>query len=72
MQYKLLALRKKLNFTQKDMAKCLDVTVETYSNKENDVTDFKISEMYAIANMFQMNINPTDNLSLNSLLRRPL
>lgn len=57
MQYKLLVLRKKLNFTQKDMAKCLDVTVETYSNKENDVTDFKISEMYAIASMFKMNIN---------------
>lgn len=56
MQIKLYELRKKANLTQKQMAKKLGVSEATYRAKELGQTDFKMSEMFKIANFFKKDI----------------
>jgi len=43
--------------SQREMAVLMGVETETYSNKERGVTQFKASEMFIIANIFNMKID---------------
>ncbi|MFT8491512.1 helix-turn-helix transcriptional regulator [Liquorilactobacillus satsumensis] len=52
MQYKLLALRKEKNETQKDVAEMLGITEASYRNKENGKTQFKMNEMFCLASHY--------------------
>lgn len=56
MQKKLLGLRKEKGVTQQNLADLIGVSKNTYSNKEQGKRDFKISEMFKIANFFQVEI----------------
>jgi len=64
MQTELAALRRYRGITQQDMANLLGVDVRTYLNKEHGVTQFKINEMFLIAQTLQKDIGeiflPTD------------
>lgn len=51
-QKKLAALRRYKNISQEKMAKLLGVSRETYANKENGRTQFKVSEMFIISRFF--------------------
>ncbi|WP_080833271.1 helix-turn-helix transcriptional regulator [Cohnella massiliensis] len=53
MQNKLAALRRFFGKTQSDMATLIGVDVRTYKNKELGITQFKASEMFAIAKEFK-------------------
>ena len=57
MQSKLISLRKYLNYTQKDIATYLGIDLRTYINKERGDSQFKINEMFAIAQKFGKEIN---------------
>lgn len=50
MQWNLIMVRRKNKLTQADMAKVIGVTEETYRNKENGITQFKMDEMFLISN----------------------
>jgi DNA-binding XRE family transcriptional regulator len=56
MQSKLIALRKYNNFTQKEMSLFLNIDLRTYINKERGDSQFKIDEMFTIAQRFGMEI----------------
>ena len=56
MQTKLIAIRKFNNVTQKEMAAELGVDLRTYINKEQGESQFKINEMFAIAQKFETQI----------------
>jgi len=43
--------------SQREIAVLIGVETETYSNKERGVTQFKASEMFIIANIFNMKID---------------
>lgn len=55
-QYKLKELRDKHNLTQEDMACKLNISTRAYSNKENGINDFTLSEAHKIASIFNMDI----------------
>ena len=57
MQSKLASLRRYKDMSQREMAVLMGVETETYSNKERGVTQFKASEMFIIANIFNMKID---------------
>ncbi|MGT2802950.1 repressor [Streptococcus phage Javan253] len=67
MQIKLYELRKKAGLTQAQMAKKLDISENSYRMKELGRTDFKLTEMYRIANLFNKDIGDifTDSTSRN-------
>lgn len=50
MQYKLYALRKG-DFTQEEMAKILNISRNSYINKEKSKTPFTSDEMFIISNL---------------------
>ncbi|GAB2022260.1 hypothetical protein RyT2_13340 [Pseudolactococcus yaeyamensis] len=52
MQGNLIILRKSNGLTQEDIAKELEITAQSYRNKELGKSEFKQSEMFAIARMF--------------------
>lgn len=52
MQWNLIRLRKENNYSQEDLAKILGVTDSTYRNKETGKTQFKMDEMFILANLF--------------------
>lgn len=56
MQIKLYELRKKVGLTQAQMAAKLDISEASYRSKELGYTDFKMSEMFKIANFFNEKI----------------
>lgn len=56
MQTKLASLRRYENISQKKMGELIGVETETYRNKEKGITQFKASEMFIIANKFNMKI----------------
>ena len=56
MQIKLYELRKEAGLTQSQMAEKLNISETTYRSKELGQTDFKLSEMFKIANFFKKNI----------------
>lgn len=56
-QKKLASIRRSKNISQRELAKVIGVATETYNNKELGKTQFKASEMFAIANCFNMTID---------------
>ena len=56
MQTKLYELRKQAKLTQAEMAKKIGVSETTYRSKELGQSDFKLTEMFNIANFFEKNI----------------
>lgn len=56
MQYKLAGIRKEHNETQSDLAKMLEVGIQTYRNKELDKTEFNLTEMFKIADHYNMKV----------------
>lgn len=63
MQSKLASLRRYRNLSQREMAVLIGIETETYSNKERGVTQFKASEMFTIAEHFEMKV---DEIFLNT------
>lgn len=63
MQIKLYELRKEVGLTQAQIAEKLNISETTYRSKELGQTDFKSTEMFNIAVLFERNIsnifNPT-------------
>lgn len=57
MQWKLIRLRKENNYNQEEMAKILGVSEATYRNKENGKTQFKLDEMFVIAEYFNKTLD---------------
>lgn len=57
LQEKLVKIRKENGVTQSDLAKLLGISKNSYSSKEQGKTDFKISEMFKIANHFKKSIS---------------
>lgn len=68
----LKSYRVKLGFTQKNIAKLLQIDVTTYSKKENGVIEFKASEisiLKVILNLTPMDIDEiffNHNVEINS------
>ena len=56
MQIKLYELRKKAGLNQADLAKKIGISEASYRSKELGYTDFKMSEMFKIANFFNEKI----------------
>lgn len=56
MQIKLYELRKGAGLRQEDLAKLLDISSNSYGQKERGDTDFKLSEMFKIAKFFDKKI----------------
>ena len=57
MQWNLIRIRKENNETQEDIAKILGLSPEGYRAKENGNRQFKIDEMFAIANHYKKSIS---------------
>lgn len=57
MQEKLLIIRKKNKVSQEKLAEILNISVKTYAFKETGKTEFTMSEMFKIADYFNMEIN---------------
>lgn len=56
MQERLAALRRYRNMTHEEMGKLIGVNKATYSNKERGLSQFVCSEMFIIADHFDMRI----------------
>lgn len=52
---KVKALREAIGLTQKDLARILDISVDSYSRKERGVSDFRKNEMIEITAIFKNN-----------------
>lgn len=57
MQTKLIILRKETKATQEDLAIILGISPQAYRNKELGKTEFKINEMYKLAQYFNKTID---------------
>jgi len=55
-QEKLASIRRSRNVSQREVASIIGVATETYNNKELGKTQFKASEMFLIADFFEMSI----------------
>ncbi|CCI60647.1 helix-turn-helix domain-containing protein [Staphylococcus equorum] len=49
--------RDRNNFNQEKIAKVLNVSVQTYCNKENGNTDFNLPEMHALAKFYNTSLD---------------
>lgn len=56
MQIKLYELRKEKGLTQAQMGEFLNISEASYRSKELDQTDFKLSEVFKIAKLFEKDI----------------
>jgi len=56
-QKKLASIRRSENLSQRELAKLIGVTTETYNNKELGKTQFKASEMFIIASFFNTTVD---------------
>lgn len=56
MQAKLYELRKEKGLTQSQMGDILGISEVSYRSKELDKSDFKLSEMFKIAKLFNKDI----------------
>ena len=52
---KVKAFRAAIGLTQKDLARILDISVDSYSRKERGVSDFRKNEMIEITAIFKNN-----------------
>lgn len=57
MQSKLASLRRYKNISQREMGELIKITTTAYSNKERGVSQFTSSEMFIIADIFEMKID---------------
>jgi len=57
MQHKLASLRRYRNISQREMADEIGITTTSYSKKERGITQFTASEMFTIADLFEMKID---------------
>ncbi|MDM5208444.1 MULTISPECIES: helix-turn-helix transcriptional regulator [Cytobacillus] len=57
MQWNLIRLRKEHNLTQKQVAECLGIDLTTYIRKENDRSQFKANEMFALKTLFNKKVD---------------
>lgn len=57
MQYSLRELRARKNVTQKEVAKALGITYQTYNAWEQDISNVGISKVYALAEYFGVTID---------------
>lgn len=55
-QWNLIRLRSERGLKQKDMAKLLDITFETYGMKERGQHQFQMDEMFIISRFFHVPI----------------
>ena len=55
-QEKLASLRRSKNISQREIAELINVSLVTYNNKELGKTQFKASEMFIIADYFNVTI----------------
>ncbi|WP_081242665.1 helix-turn-helix transcriptional regulator [Sporosarcina sp. P33] len=55
-QWNLIRLRSERGLKQKDMAKLLGITGETYGMKERGRHQFQMDEMFAVSQFFKMSI----------------
>jgi len=56
MHWELIKLRKIHGISQRKMAKILGINPATYSDKENGKYDFKLTEIFIIASLFNKRI----------------
>lgn len=56
-QEKLASIRRSKNISQRELAELIGVETNTYNNKELGKTQFKASEMFIIADSFDMKID---------------
>lgn len=57
MQWNLIILRKKAGMSQKQMAEYLNISEDTYGKKERGQLQFNMSEMFAIAELFNQTLD---------------
>lgn len=57
MQWNLLKLRKEFGYSQKDVAKILNISIEAYRNKELGKSQFKMNEMFLLSDLFGEDIS---------------
>lgn len=57
MQWNLIRYRKTKGKTQKEMAELLNISLKTYSNKENGLTQFDMDEMFMLARYFNVKVD---------------
>lgn len=56
LQAKLYKLRKEKGYTQAQMGEFLNISEASYRSKELDQSDFKLSEVFKIARLFEEDI----------------
>ena len=56
MQYTLKELRARKNETQKETAKALGISLQTYNNWEKSISNISLSKAVALAEYFNVNI----------------
>lgn len=66
MQEKLIIIRKRNNTNQETLAKLLDITTKSYSQKELGKTEFTMNEMFLISDYFKLSI---EEIFLPSILQ---
>lgn len=54
---KLIELRHRHNMKQKDVSKCLGISLQSYCNKENGIRTFTLNEANVISQLFHLSIN---------------
>ena len=69
MQIYLYKLRKGNNISQRDMAKIIGKSTTTYRDKELGKQDFKLNEMFLIANYFNKDIGDIFTLSTSQKVK---
>ena len=57
MQFTIRELRARKNVTQKQVAKDLGISYQTYNAWEQDISNVGISKVYALANYFGVSID---------------
>jgi len=55
-QKELAAIRRYHDISQEKMANYLNITTRTYINKENGVSEFRLSEIFKISKLFNRSI----------------
>lgn len=57
MQYSLKELRARKNWTQKETAKRLGISVQTYNAWERDISKVAVGKVIAVADLFEVNLS---------------
>lgn len=57
MQYSLKELRARKNWTQKETAQKLGISVQTYNAWEKDISKVAVGKVLAVADLFEVNLS---------------